>query len=111
MKGEDGVPVPNPDTYPGLVMAFELAAQSKSDREVAMALNEKGYRTAGNQGNRPFSRDTIRGLLTNRFYLGYLLDGDGGWIEGKHEAFIDEQLWKQAQEMRQRNATSTHSRC
>lgn len=111
MKGEDGVPVPNPDTHPGLAMAFELAAQGKSDREVAMALNEKGYRTAGNQGNRPFSRDTIRGMLTNKFYLGYLLDGNGGWMKGKHEAFIDGQLWNQAQEMRRRNATSTHTRC
>ncbi|MCK4354444.1 MAG: recombinase family protein, partial [Dehalococcoidia bacterium] len=87
MKGEDGVPVPNPDTHLGLVMAFELAAQGKSDREVAVALNEKEYRAAGNQGNRPFSRGTTRGMLTNRFYLGYLPDGNGGWVKGKHEAF------------------------
>ena len=26
MKGEDGVPIPHPDTRPGLLMAFELAA-------------------------------------------------------------------------------------
>jgi len=50
MKGEDGVPVPDPDTYPGLVMSFELAAQGKSDKEVAQALNAAGYRTAGNRG-------------------------------------------------------------
>ena len=111
MKGEDGVPVPNSDAHPGLAMSFELAAQGKSDREVAMALNEKGYRTAGNQGNRPFSRDIIRGMFTNKFYLGYLLDGNGGWMKGKHEAFIDGQLWNQAQEMRRRNATSTYTRC
>ncbi len=111
MKGEDGVPIPNPDTRLGLVMAFELAAQGKSDREVAVALNEKGYRTAGNRGNRPFSRDTIRGMLTNMFYLGYLPDGNGGWMKGKHEAFIGEQLWNQAQVMRRRNATSNYSRC
>lgn len=55
MKSDDGVPVPHPDTYPGLVMAFELTAQGKSDREVAVALNTAGYRTAGNQGNRAFS--------------------------------------------------------
>ena len=111
MKGEDGVPIPNLDTYPGLVMAFELAAQGKSDREVAMALNEKEYRTAGNQGNRPFSKDTVRGILTNRFYLGYLPDGNGGWMKAKHEAFIDEEFWNQTQEMRRRNSTSTHTHC
>ena len=111
MKGKDGVPIPNPDTHPGLVMAFGLAAQGKSDREVAMALNEKEYRTAGNQGNRPFSKDTVRGMLTNRFYLGYLPDGNGGWMKAKHEAFIDEELWNQTQEMRRRNSTSTNTRC
>jgi len=30
-KGKDGVPVPHPDTSPGLKMAFELAALGKSD--------------------------------------------------------------------------------
>ena len=103
VKGEDGVPIPNPDTHAGLVMAFELAAEGKSDREVAMVLNEKGYRTAGNQGNRPFSKDTVRGMLTNRFYLGYLPDGNGGWMKAKHEAFISEKLWDQVQQARERN--------
>lgn len=84
MKGEDGVPVPNPDSYHGLVMAFELAAQGKSDREVAQALNTAGHRTTGNQGYNLFSKDTVRGILTNKFYLGYLPDGSGGWLKGKH---------------------------
>lgn len=35
MKGEDEVPVPHPDTYPGLVRAFELAAQGESDKKIA----------------------------------------------------------------------------
>ncbi len=60
MKGEGGVPVPDPDTYRGLIMSFELATQGKSDKEVAQALNAGGYRTAGNQGNRPFSKDTVQ---------------------------------------------------
>ncbi len=112
MKGEDKVPVPHPDTYPGLLMAFELAAQGKSDREVAQALNTAGYRTAGNQGNRPFSKDTVRGMLLNRFYLGELPDGNGGWLDGaKHGPFISEELWDQAQEARERNrrAPRNHS--
>ncbi len=111
IKGEDGVPVPHPDTHPGLIMAFELAAQGKSDREVAIALNATGYRTAGNQRRHLFSRDTVRGILTNKFYLGYLPDGNGGWVKGKHKTFINEEVWSQVQEMRRRNATSTHSRC
>ena len=53
MKREDGVPVPALDTYSGLVMAFELAAEGKRDKEVAQALNANGYRTAGNRGPQP----------------------------------------------------------
>ena len=111
IKGEDGVPVSHPDTYPGLLMAFGLAAHGKSDREVAIALNAADYRTAGNQKHHLFSKDTVRGILPNRFYLGYLPDGNGGWVKGKHQAFIDEELWSQVQEARRRNATSTHNRC
>ena len=104
MKGEDGVPVPHPDTYPGLVMTFELAAQGKSDRKVAVTLNSAGHQTTGNQGNRPFSKDTVKGMLTNRFYLGYLPDGNGGWIRGKHEPFVDEELFNAALRERERRA-------
>ena len=100
MKGENGIPVPHCDTHPGLVMAFELAAQGKSDREVAVALSTAGYRTAGNQGNRPFSRDTVRDMLQNRFYLGELPDGNNGWIKAKHQPFINEELFNMAQEQR-----------
>ena len=103
MKGEDGVPVPNPDTYPGLVMSFELAAQGKSDKEVAQALNAAGYRTAGNRGPQPFSRDTVRGMLTNKFYLGYLPNGNSSWVKAKHKSFVSQDLWNQAQETRERN--------
>ena len=39
MKDQYGVPVPDPATHPGLILAFELGAQGKSDREVAQALN------------------------------------------------------------------------
>ena len=102
-KDEDGIPSPDPDTSPGLKMAFDLAAVGKSDREVARALNAAGYRTAGNQGNRLFSKDTVRGILTNRFYLGEIPDGNGGWVDAKHEAFIDPELFEQAQGMRARN--------
>lgn len=106
MKGEDGVPVPHPDTHAGLVMAFQLAAEGKSDREVAVALNTAGYRTAGNQGNRPFSRDTVRDMLQNRFYLGELPDGNNGWVKGKHQPFISQELFNMVQEQRARKRRS-----
>lgn len=99
-KGEDGVPIPDLETYPGLEMAFELAAQGKRDREVAQALNMASYRTAGNQGNRLFTKDTVGGVLTNHFYIAELSDGNGGWIKAKHKPFIDKDLFNTVQEMR-----------
>ena len=79
MKGEDGVPVPDPANHAGLVLAFELSSQGKTDREVALALNGAGYRTTGNHGSRPFSKETVKDMLSNRFYLGEIPDGNGGW--------------------------------
>jgi site-specific DNA recombinase len=109
MKSENGVPVPDPDSYPGLSLAFEMAAEGKTDGEVAQALNTKGYRTVGTRGSRPLAKHSVRGMLTNRFYLGELPDGNGGWTQGKHESFIDQDQWDRVQAARQRNRTSTHS--
>lgn len=104
-KGPDGVPIPNSETHPGLLLAFSLAAAGKTDCEVAQALNEAGYRTSGNRGSNPFSKDSVRPMLQNRFYLGELPDGNGGWIPGKHERLIDEDLFLQAQVARVRNTS------
>ena len=42
MKGEDGVPIPDPTTHPGLALAFEMATEGKSDREVALTPGDFG---------------------------------------------------------------------
>nr|MDP9472134.1 recombinase family protein [Chloroflexota bacterium] len=89
----------------GLLLAFALAASGKTDRQVVRALNEAGYRTSGNRGQNPFTRDTIREILTNRFYLGELPDGSGGWVGGKHGALIDPNLFDRAQRARDANTT------
>jgi DNA invertase Pin-like site-specific DNA recombinase len=111
VKGENGVPVPDPKSYPGLVKAFDLAAHGRTDLEIARALNADGYRTVGPRGNRSFTTSSVLGIIKNRFYLGYLRDGKGGWQEGRHEALIDQAIWDQAQEMRRRRRTSTAGRC
>ena len=96
-KGDDGVPVPDPKSYPGLQMAFELAAEGKSYREVAEVLNARGYQTAGNMGNRPFSKDTVAGMLKNHFYVGELPDGKGGWLPAKHKPLIKKEVFDEVQ--------------
>lgn len=102
-RGEDRVPVADPETLPGLLLAFNAAAAGKSDRKVAEELNAAGYRSTGNRGRNPFTRDTVRPILQNRFYLGELPDGEGGWIEGQHEPVISDELFNSAQESRRAN--------
>ena len=110
-KGADGVPVLDPKTCPGLAKLFDLAAQGRTDLEIARTLKADAYRTTGPRGNRPFTTSSIRGIISNKFYLGFLPDGKGGWIKGRHEAFIDQAVWDQAQEMRRRRRTFTDTRC
>ncbi len=102
MKGGDGVAVADEATLPGLKMAFDLSAQGRTDREVAQALNAAGYRTAGNRGPNLFSKETVKDMLRNRFYLGEIPNGDGGWLEARHEPLIDHELFEAAQDSRQR---------
>jgi site-specific DNA recombinase len=114
-KGEDGIPaldmVPRwqaPDGSPlspadGLSLAFELASEGKTHREIARALTLAGYRTTGNRGENAFTKDTVRVILSNRFYLGELPDGEGGWLPGKHGALVDPDLFQRVQVMRERN--------
>lgn len=64
-KGDDGLPIPHPDSYPGLVKVFDLAAPGKTDSEIARALNADGYRTVGPRGNRSFATSSVRGIITN----------------------------------------------
>jgi site-specific DNA recombinase len=108
-KGEDCIPIPDPGNLPGLVMAFEMGAGGASDREIARALNETGYRTTGNRGPNPFTKDTVRPMLQNRFYLGELPDGEGGWIPGKHKAMIDTALFDAAMIARFRQTRRRHN--
>jgi DNA invertase Pin-like site-specific DNA recombinase len=111
IKGEDGVPIPDPATFPHLKTAFEQAAQGKTDREIAVNLNAQGQRTTGSRGNNPFANSSVRGILTNPFYIGQLPDGKGGYIQAKHKPLIEQEIWDAAQDTRRRNRTSTQTRC
>jgi site-specific DNA recombinase len=89
----------------GLLMAYEPAAGGQSDREIAKALNDAGYRTSGNRGMNRWSKDSVRPMLQNRFYVGELPDGVGDWLPAKHGPFIDLNVFERAQLARERNAT------
>jgi DNA invertase Pin-like site-specific DNA recombinase len=109
MKGSDGIPVENPDTIDGLRLAFALAAEGESDRSVARALNEGGYRTTGVWLGMaaPFTKDTVARMLQNRFYLGELPgERPADATPARHGAVIDRGLFEAAQQGRERRATS-----
>jgi len=92
--------------YDGLKMAFDLSANGKSDREIAIALNSEGYRTTGTHGPRPFSKDTVKNILKNRFYIGHIRDSDGDWMNAKHKSFIQPSVFEEVQRMRENRNTS-----
>lgn len=106
----------DPDRWPRLVEMFELAAAGKTDAEIAATLNAKGYRMEGRLGVNLWRKDTVRRVLVNRFYLGelpiiqYRPDRKKGvrmgWQQGKHNAFIDADLFERAQATRDNNRKS-----
>lgn len=66
----------------GLIYASELARAGKTDREIAQALNQAGFRTTINRGSNPFQKDSVRVVLQNRFYVGDLPDSQGRMDSG-----------------------------
>jgi site-specific DNA recombinase len=124
MKGPDGVPVPDTralvingsetSNYQGLLLAFQRAAEGADDLEVAEALNAAGYRPSARNKRGLFTRESVRVILTNRFYLGELprgKRGKEGWQKAAHEAMIPQELWDQAQRQRTKRQASRPTRC
>jgi site-specific DNA recombinase len=106
-KGNNGVPVSDPSTIDGLRMAFEMSADGHTDRAIAQTLNAAGYRTCGTHGSRPFTKDTVRAMLLNRFYLGELPgERPTSAAPVQHAAVIELELWEAAQAMREQRAVS-----
>ncbi len=117
VKGEDGLPVPDKRqlqngscNWEGYLLAMRTAAEGASDAEVARALNARGFRTTGNRGQNLWRKDSVRRLLTNRIFLGELPDGKGGWLPGKHSAYVDRELFERVQAARGENRTFAATR-
>jgi site-specific DNA recombinase len=105
LLGDDGVPMLHPLNAEGVVMAFQAYSTGRyTDAQIAELLNREGYRTTGNWGERPFTKDTVNRMLKNVFYLGFV-KYKGELIPGQHPPLIEQELFDKCQEMRGRRAS------
>lgn len=96
--------VPHPKQAPIVVELFKKYATGEySDRELAIWLNSKGFKT--NKG-RPFNKDSVRHILTNDVYCGFVSGkrSRGPKIPGKHEPIVDIELFERVQRVRKEKA-------
>jgi DNA invertase Pin-like site-specific DNA recombinase len=91
---------PDPERAPLVLALFERYATGReSDRSLAAWLNARGPRTAR---GRAFGKDTVREMLCNAAYCGYVtgLRSQDRSIRGLHEPIVTEALFDQVQEVR-----------
>jgi Recombinase/Recombinase zinc beta ribbon domain len=92
--------VADPERAPLVLAMFErYATGQESDRTLAAWLNAKGARSARGQ---LFGKDTVREMLCNAAYAGYVsgLRDKSRAIKGLHEPIIGEELFDRVQEVR-----------
>jgi len=101
VKGPDGVGQAVSEEAEAIRRAYELYATGNyTDRRIADFLNEAGFRT---RRGRRWSKDAVRELLQNEFYLG-LVKYHGDLYPGRHEAIITKELFDRVQEVRRAHA-------
>ena len=104
IKGEDGIAVPDPEKAPYVLRMFELYATGQhTDRTIAEWLNVQGQRTTR---GRAFGVDTVRDMLCNATYCGYVSAqrDRSKQIKGRHAPIVGEDLFDRVQQMRRERA-------
>lgn len=76
---------------------FELYNNGMPMRKIEEYMHNHGY----DSGRGKFSAKSIKTILGNKTYCGYLRDGDD-WVDGKHEPIISIDVFEKAQEHIQR---------
>jgi site-specific DNA recombinase len=104
---QTGEVIPDPDRAPLVTEMFErYATGQESDRTIAAWLNAKGARRAR---GRSFGKDTVRDMLCNAAYAGYVtgLRSTDRSIPGHHQALITDELFDRVREVRSWRARVT----
>jgi site-specific DNA recombinase len=88
---------------------FELYARHKALLSTLKAIKRRGWRNKSwvtrknhTRGGGPFSKPTLRRLLSNVLYIGKVTLADEEF-EGEHDAIVDKALWDQVQSILRRN--------
>lgn len=95
------------ETAPAVLDSFEAFAEGDvSYRDIANDLNEQGFLSTL---NKPFTRETVRQMLTNPVYIGKIPYGRVGssvkmLFSGKHQPIISLDLWEQVQTVRSKRS-------
>ena len=93
-------PLADEDAAEGVRLAFhEYGTGRYTMSDVARILNQSGYRTTNKKGSRLWSRDSIRELLANRFYLGEVAY-KGEWRLGQQEPVVTQEEFRRCEELR-----------
>jgi site-specific DNA recombinase len=103
-KGEDEIATPEPEKAPYVRRLFEMYATGQhTDRTLAAWLNVHEQRTTR---SRTFGADTVREMLCNAAYCGYVSPrrDKSKAIKGLHEPIVDEALFDRVQELRRQRA-------
>lgn len=100
-KDERGDLLPSPDA-PTVRRIYELYTSGQHTyTSIADVLNAEGATTldwrTGERGR--FERESVRTILKNRAYLGYVSSGEVEY-KGRHEPLVSEQLWAAATTLR-----------
>jgi hypothetical protein len=104
VKEEDGIAIPDPVKAPFVRQLFEMYATGQhTDRTLTAWLDVSGQRTAR---DRAFGIDTVREMLCNAAYAGYVFGrrDRSKAIKGLHEPIVDEALYDRVQLMRRQRA-------
>jgi site-specific DNA recombinase len=103
-RNAEGLDVPDPETAPGVVLAFEsYATGAYTDAGIANLVNRAGYPPSDKARGSKWTREGISYLLRNPFYAGWVRHhrrGGGELYPGQHEAIVSQELFDQVQAVR-----------
>lgn len=85
--------VPNEETSPKVILAFELAARGKTFRQILPILKAEGL--ISSRGN-DLSLSSLHNMLTSPFYIGFIRTSKETY-EGQHLPLISKSLYRRVQ--------------